>query len=160
MTSSSSFQQPQASLHTHSFYSKLMSLGITFLYLSISFGQTVPSFTEETQAATIQHIYEGGFEHLTGGGLAVFDCNGDDLPELYMAGGEGSSSFYLNTGQQAGNLQFEKIDRLAMTGVTGAYPLDVNADDLIDIVVLRVGRNSLFQGLGDCQFSEANDLWA
>ncbi|MEM6431957.1 MAG: CRTAC1 family protein [Deinococcota bacterium] len=136
-----------------------MSLSITLLCLNISFGQTVPSFTEETQQANIQHVYEGGFEHLTGGGLAVFDCNGDDLPELYMAGGESLSSFYLNTGQQADNLQFEKIDRLAMTGVTGAYPLDVNADNLIDLIVLRVGRNSLFQGLGDCQFTEANDLW-
>ena len=36
-----------------------------------------------------EHIYGGGWEHFVGGGVAVFDCNGDDLPDIFAAGGGG-----------------------------------------------------------------------
>ena len=128
------------------------------LVINLTLSQAVPSFIEEG-SKSIQHVYGGGFEHLTGGGVAVFDCNDDDLPELYMAGGENPSSFYLNTSQAGQELTFEKTNRLELKGVTGAYPLDVDSDGQIDLAVLRVGRNSLFKAVGNCQFIEANDLW-
>lgn len=127
--------------------------------LTLSFGQQRPSFSEETQDAGIQHVYDGGFGHFVGGGVAVFDCNQDQFPDLYLAGGENPASFYLNTSEQAGTLRFEKQNKLELTGVTGAYPLDVNSDGFIDLMVLRRGRNSLFKGLANCEFVEANELW-
>lgn len=29
-----------------------------------------------------EHRYDGGWEHFVGGGVAVFDCNGDGLPDF------------------------------------------------------------------------------
>ena len=34
----------------------------------------------------------------------------------------------------------------------GAYPLDIDSDGAQDLVVLRVGPNRIFRGLGDCAF--------
>ena len=44
-----------------------------------------------------------------------------------------------------------------LTAVTGAYPLDIDGDGVIDLVVLRVGENVLLRGLGDCRFERANE---
>ena len=41
---------------------------------------------------------------------------------------------------------------LAITGVTGAYPLDIDNDGVLDLAVLRVGENLLMKGTGDCGF--------
>ena len=35
-----------------------------------------------------EHIYDGGWEHFVGGGVAVFDCNADARPDIFAAGGE------------------------------------------------------------------------
>ena len=43
------------------------------------------------------------------------------------------------------------------TGVTGAYPLDVDADGHTDLAVLRVGETLMLRGLGDCRFERANE---
>lgn len=99
-----------------------------------------------------EHVYAGGWEHFVGGGLAVFDCNGDDLAEIYAAGGANEAQLFINTSD--GSLRFSVAtpDVLALTGVTGAYPLDVDSDGHIDLAVLRVGADVLMRGLGDCQF--------
>ena len=44
-----------------------------------------------------------------------------------------------------------------LTGVTGAYPLDIDGDGHVDLAVLRVGENVLLRGLGDCRFERANE---
>src|SRR5437867_7341175 len=44
-----------------------------------------PRFVDEAASAGIDHIYSGGFEHAVGGGAAVFDCDGDGKPDLYLA---------------------------------------------------------------------------
>src|SRR5690606_9551568 len=43
--------------------------------------------------------------------------------------------------------------------VTGAYPLDIDGDGLLDLAVLRVGANVLLQGQGDCTFRDATADW-
>ena len=41
----------------------------------------------------------------------------------------------------------------------GAYPLDIDSDGMMDLVVLRLGENQLMRGLGDCRFEGANEAW-
>ena len=41
--------------------------------------------------------------------------------------------------------------------MTGAYPLDVDSDGHIDLVVLRVGEDVILRGLGGCRFERANE---
>ena len=43
-----------------------------------------PTFAPQTVP---DHAYTGGWEHYVGGGLAVFDCDGDNRLDLMAAGG-------------------------------------------------------------------------
>lgn len=112
------------------------------------------------------HIYSGGWEHFVGGGVAAFDCDGDALPELYAAGGANPAQFMRNT--SAGTLSFasDTPAALALTGVIGAYPLDIDSDGHTDLAVLRVGPDQLLRGTGNCQFEpfdlgfESGDHWS
>jgi len=121
----------------------------------------VPRFVDEASAAGVDHRYTGGWEHFVGGGVAAFDCSGDGFPELYFAGGAGPAALYRNRSRPGRPLAFEAVEDtpLALSGVTGAYPLDVDGDGLQDLVVLRVGPNAVFRGLGDCRFDLANEAW-
>ncbi len=104
------------------------------------------------------HVYGGGWEHFVGGGVAVFDCNGDDLPEIYAAGGENPAQLFLNRSE--GDLAFEADtpEGLALTGVTGAYPIDIDSDGLMDLAVLRVGQDVVLRGQGGCRFAPFEGL--
>lgn len=97
-----------------------------------------------------------------GGGVAVGDINGDDLPDLYFSGNQVPNKLYLNKG----NLKFEDItDKAGVAGNntwdTGSVMGDVNGDGLLDIYVCAVvglknlrGHNELFINNGDNTFSE------
>ncbi len=100
------------------------------------------------------HVYDGGWEHFVGGGVAGFDCDGDDLPELYAAGGSNRAQLMRNVTEPGGPLHFEAEtpEALALTGVIGAYPLDIDGDGLLDLAILRVGPEVLMRGLGGCAF--------
>ncbi|WP_298836955.1 CRTAC1 family protein [uncultured Roseobacter sp.] len=100
------------------------------------------------------HIYDGGWEHFVGGGVAVFDCNGDDLPDLLAAGGENPARLMRNTG----GLRFQDAPLPELTGTTGAWPLDADGDGHLDVMVLRVGENQLLRGDGACGLTPVNDL--
>lgn len=104
------------------------------------------------------HVYAGGWEHFVGGGVASFDCNGDLYPELYVAGGSNPAQLLVNGG--AGDLSFRAAtpEVLALRGVIGAYPLDIDGDGLLDLAILRVGPDILMKGLGDCRFEEMRGL--
>lgn len=119
----------------------------------------VPRFVDETGSAGITTIYQGDWDYMVGGGVASFDCSGNGFPELFIAGGASPSGLYLNRSAQGGPLRFEKSDALSLEGVIGAYPLDIDSDGQVDLVILRQGANMLMRGLGDCQFEDASDLW-
>ncbi|MEM7438046.1 MAG: CRTAC1 family protein [Pseudomonadota bacterium] len=105
-----------------------------------------------------KHVYAGGWEHFVGGGLAVFDCNGDGLPEIYAAGGENPAQLFLNGSKDRISFAAGTPDVLALTGVTGAYPLDIDSDGHMDLAILRVGADQLMRGLGDCAFAPFEGL--
>jgi enediyne biosynthesis protein E4 len=120
-----------------------------------------PRFVEEARAAGIEHAYEGEWPFFLGGGVAVMDCDGDGLPDLYLAGGASQAVLYRNESTVGGELRFARVpDPVTDLGeVTGAYPLDVDGDGLVDLAVLRTGENALLRGLGDCRFERANEAW-
>ncbi|WP_424985293.1 CRTAC1 family protein [Microbulbifer sp. S227A] len=102
-----------------------------------------------------EHVYSGGWEHYVGGGLAAFDCNGDRLPELFAAGGSAPATLLVNRSKAGGPLRLpdETPDTLRITGVTGSYPLDIDSDGILDLVILRVGENMLLRGGDNCSFA-------
>ncbi len=120
-----------------------------------------PHFVEEAAAAGIEHRYAGGFNFFVGGGVAAFDCNGDGRQDLYLAGGEDTAALYRNDSPVGGALKFTVLPDPAtdLREVTGAYPLDIDGDGIIDLVVLRLGENVLLRGLGACRFERANEAW-
>ncbi|OFW67541.1 MAG: hypothetical protein A2Z12_00395 [Actinobacteria bacterium RBG_16_68_21] len=121
-----------------------------------------PHLVEEAAAAGIEHTYDGDFQFFVGGGVAVLDCDGDGRPDLYLAGGANPASLFRNESEVGGALKFAQVSDPAtdLTGVTGAYPLDLGDDGNLDLVVLRVGENVLLRGLGQCRFERANEAWA
>jgi hypothetical protein len=120
----------------------------------------VPTFVEETSTAGIDSTFSGEWEYMVGGGAAAFDCNGDSYPDLLLAGGEAPAKFYRNASAKGGALKFEQQDSgLELNAVAGAYPLDVDSDGIMDLVLLRVGENVIMRGLGGCRFERANEAW-
>jgi len=121
---------------------------------------TVPTFVDETGTSGINSVYQGDWEYMVGGGVAAFDCSGDLQPDLYFAGGAGPARLWRNDSAPGGALTFAQIDAdVDYAQVTGAYPLDIDADGNIDLALLRVGENILLRGLGDCRFERANEVW-
>ena len=55
-----------------------------------------PLFVDETAASGLSHRYDGPDTYQVGGGVAVFDCDGDRLPDLYLAGGDGPAALFRN----------------------------------------------------------------
>lgn len=110
---------------------------------------------EDLSGTLPEHVYTGGWEHFVGGGVAVFDCNADGLADLFAAGGTAPAQLLRNRG----GMRFEPAPLPEMTGVTGAYPLDLNGDGWLDLFVLRVGANVVLQGGAECRFTVATDTF-
>jgi len=119
-----------------------------------------PTFEEEAAASGIDHQYTGSWEFFVGGGGAAFDCNGDRMPDVVLAGGSSPAQLYKNVSRPSGELRFESLplnlSDTELTSVTGAYALHLDQDKHIDLVLLRVGRNVLLRGDGQCGFAKAN----
>lgn len=128
---------------------------LTTTVSATTFSADIPRFIESAEAAGIEHTYRGPWEYFVGGGVAVLDCNGDRKPDLFFAGGEGQAALYVNRSKPAGALLFTHHTGYVsapQTAVTGAYPLDIDNDGHLDLALLRVGRNRLLRGNGDCTF--------
>jgi enediyne biosynthesis protein E4 len=120
-----------------------------------------PHFVEEAAAAGIDQVYAGTGNFPVGGGLAVFDCNADGKPDLYVAGGAGPAAIYRNDSLVGGALRFSRVASPVtdLSNVIGAYPIDINGDGIVDLAVLRFGESVLLKGLGNCAFERANEAW-
>lgn len=120
-----------------------------------------PLFEEVTESAGVDQVYDGEFEFFVGGGVAVFDCNDDRMPDLFLAGGTNESALYINQSGVGGEISFARIPapETDLLDVTGAYPIDVDSDGLTDLAVLRVGENVVLRGRGGCSFERANETW-
>ena len=101
------------------------------------------------------HTYSGDWEFFVGGGAAVMDCNTDNRPDIFLAGGTSPSALYVNNG----GFSFSLSSEAAITGVTGAYPLDIDGDGRMDLYVLRAGTDRILRGGPDCAFEDVTDAW-
>ena len=101
-------------------------------------------------------VYDGEFPFFVGGGMATFDCNDDGLPEVYLAGGTNAAALYVNRSTVGGAVRFDRLPSPVtdLAAVTGAYPLDLDSDGAMDLVVLRRGANAVLRGTGDCGFED------
>jgi hypothetical protein len=117
-----------------------------------------PRFVNEAAAAGVDHAYTGDFDFFVGGGVAAFDCDDDADPDLYFAGGSSPATLYRNVSTAHDGLTFDVVESPVtdLPAVTGAYPIDIDSDDHLDLVVLRHGANQVLRGLGDCRFEESN----
>lgn len=106
---------------------------------------------EDVSSALPAHAYTGGWEHFVGGGLAVFDCDGDTRPDIFAAGGTEPAILIRNLG----DFSFISAEVPQITGATGAYPINIDGDEYVDIFVLRVGPNVILKGGPDCSFTDA-----
>ncbi|OYX44621.1 MAG: hypothetical protein B7Z02_04760 [Rhodobacterales bacterium 32-67-9] len=119
-----------------------------------------PVFVDRADGLPAPHVYAGGWEHFVGGGVAAFDCNGDRRPDLFAAGGENPARLFVNATEAPGApIHFIEGALPPLTHVTGAYPLDIDGDGLLDLAVLRVGPDLLLRGGPDCAFRDASDDW-
>jgi len=115
-----------------------------------------PLFVDETTVSGVEHTYTGGWEYFVGGGAAVFDCNGDAYPDLFLAGGSSPSRLLVNGSEKGGAVRFRPASGLpdGLDNVLGAYPLDVDGDGLLDLIVVnraapaQVWRNAGFGTAG------------
>jgi len=126
--------------------------------MPLPFYSDVPVYQEQASDAGINHQYDGPWKYFVGGGVATFDCNQDRLPDVYIAGGSNKAALYINHSATAQPLRFKQKKQAStdITNVTGAYPLNINNDNYIDLVVLRVGENRILKGGPDCSFTLAN----
>src|SRR3990172_3727207 len=120
-----------------------------------------PRFVEEAGPAGLAQVYDGDWEFYVGGGVAVFDCNADGRPDLFVAGGQNPAALYRNDSLVGATLRFTHLTdpAVGLEAVTGAYPVAIDGDGNVDLAVLRVGENVLLRGRGDCRFERANEAW-
>ncbi len=124
----------------------------------------VPHMVEQAQLGGLDQTFGGPWEYFVGGGGASFDCNGDRMPDLLISGGENPATLFVNQSSAGGDLRFTKqplgLSKEDIAKVTGAYPVNIDNDAHMDVVLLRLGQNIVLQGQGNCQFAKANTTFS
>jgi len=142
----------------------LVSFAANPAFADEPFSQDVPHFEEQSVSAGLIHKYEGPWEYFVGGGVASLDCNGDRMPDVFLAGGTNPAQLFVNRSKAGGELMFEPkaldLSPGDLQKVLGAYPVNVDNDPYMDLVVLRLGENLLLKGGPDCSFEKANKLYS
>lgn len=120
-----------------------------------------PRFVDATAASGLAFTFDGPLPYAVGGGVAAFDCDGDGREDLFLAGGAGPAALFRNVSPIGGELRFERLadPSTDLVGAEGAYPIDVDSDGIVDLMILRVGENVALRGLGGCRFERANEAW-
>lgn len=118
-----------------------------------------PRFVNRASNLPAPIIYGGEWEQFVGGGVAIFDCNADARPDLFVAGGTNPATLLVNDSAPLGDISFTAGAIPEMLGVTGAYPLDFDGDDVLDLAVLRVGPDLFLKGGPACSFTDATAAW-
>jgi hypothetical protein len=93
-----------------------------------------------------------------GGGVAVGDVNGDELPDIFFSGNQVKNKLYLNQG----DLKFQDVtDFAGVAGKsswnTGVVMGDVNGDGLLDIYVCAVVGINGFNGHNELYINNGTD---
>jgi hypothetical protein len=143
-----------------------MSLAGAFLLPALAAGRPFGAgqFCPRNASAGLTPTFDGEWEFvMVGGGTAVFDCSGDGLPDVFVPGGSYQRFRAIPERQRsAARWPFRKRRQprgLRLDdGDSGAYPLDIDSDGVMDLVVLRVGENAADAGLGDCKFKDATRI--
>ncbi|MEX2602418.1 MAG: VCBS repeat-containing protein [Balneolaceae bacterium] len=111
--------------------------------------------TEEFNMYTFRNFYNGG-------GVAIGDLTGDELPDIFVSGNMVSNRLY----QNFGDFRFEDItDQAGLRSdglwTTGVSLVDINGNGLLDIYITKSGppdgerrHNELFINNGDQTFTE------
>ena len=74
----------------------MIRLALGLLLAGTAQAAEAPRFAEEGAAAGLVHRYDGPWEHFVGGGAAGVDCDGDRLPDLFLAGGSNPARLFAN----------------------------------------------------------------
>lgn len=115
-------------------------------YEKLSSSHTGITFRNELTASSEMNIFNYLY-FFNGGGVAIGDVNGDDLPDIYFTSNQEDNKLYLNKG----DFKFEDVtDKAGVAGdpgwTTGVTMADVNGDGLLDIYVSQLGEHLGFRG--------------
>jgi len=80
-----------------------------------------------------------------------------DVPDLVEP-----AQLFVNRSAPSGALTFEPVEYgpKPLKKVVGAYPINIDNDAHVDLVLLRLGQNIVLKGGPDCSFEPANDALA
>ena len=98
-----------------------------------------PTFVDETATSGVSQVNDGGDAYVTGGGVAVLDCNGDGKPDMYIAGGTNPATLYRNDSPVGGALKFTNLNLSANTLTNPARGTNYGATNYL---VLTVNTNN------------------
>ena len=119
--------------------------------------RTGVTFSNDLKMDPVMNIFNYMYFY-NGGGVAVGDLNGDELPDLYFTSNQQDNRLYLNRG----DFRFEDVTEAAgvagQTGwTTGVNMADVNGDGLLDIYVSQLGEHMTFRGANQLYINLGTD---